>query len=268
MTQIGDKIKKAREEKSISLKELSEKINIGQSTISEIETGKAKKPKADTLYKIALELGISFDYLMGVMQFKNQLEYTHSVNIAIMKSALTNFNKNSLIKNAVIYINIGNSDETNNLIKQYVMTLISMFLNNEELTDIELYELSYMFISKTVLGADGSGFVELRNGERHEVKIDFENIRKITLDLSSSCVAIDETFNAGNYVKYLYGSQEFISGINNYYRADPTKSTNSELNIYSPKTKTLLDELKELNDDDIEFLIEMVKRMKRDKYKD
>ena len=63
MTKLGDNIKALREQYKMTIKELSEKSKVGQSTISEIETGKATNPKSDTLNKIADSFNIPIDLL-------------------------------------------------------------------------------------------------------------------------------------------------------------------------------------------------------------
>ena len=48
MSRLGKRIKELRDSHNMTIKELSEKSRVGQSTISEIETGKAKNPKSET----------------------------------------------------------------------------------------------------------------------------------------------------------------------------------------------------------------------------
>lgn len=64
MNVIGNKIKHLREEAKMTLKQLSDNTGVGQSTISDIETGKAKNPKMTTLKKIADYFNVSVDELM------------------------------------------------------------------------------------------------------------------------------------------------------------------------------------------------------------
>jgi len=49
----------------MTIKELSEKSGVGQSTISEIETGVAKNPKSETLSKLASALNVTVDGLLA-----------------------------------------------------------------------------------------------------------------------------------------------------------------------------------------------------------
>ena len=63
MSKIGNNVKELREHFGMTIKELSTKSSVGQSTISEIETGKATNPKSDILTKIANAFNIPIDLL-------------------------------------------------------------------------------------------------------------------------------------------------------------------------------------------------------------
>lgn len=64
MTKLGDNIKKLRLENKLTLAKLSELSRVGQSTINDIENGKAKNPKTDTLTKLANALDVSVNELL------------------------------------------------------------------------------------------------------------------------------------------------------------------------------------------------------------
>lgn len=64
MTKLGDNIKKLRLENKLTLAKLSELSGVGQSTINDIENGKAKNPKTDTLTKLANALDVSINELL------------------------------------------------------------------------------------------------------------------------------------------------------------------------------------------------------------
>lgn len=64
MSKLGKRIKGLRENYGMTIKELSDKSGVGQSTISEIETGKAKNPKSETLSKLASALNVTVDVLL------------------------------------------------------------------------------------------------------------------------------------------------------------------------------------------------------------
>ncbi|MBU5439457.1 helix-turn-helix domain-containing protein [Tissierella sp. MSJ-40] len=65
MSSLGNSIKELRQRYGMTIKELSDKSGVGQSTISEIETGKAKNPKSETLSKLASVLNVTIDELMA-----------------------------------------------------------------------------------------------------------------------------------------------------------------------------------------------------------
>lgn len=65
MSRLGERIKELRKSNKMTIKELSEKSGVGQSTISEIETGIAKNPKGETLSKLASVLNVTVDSLLA-----------------------------------------------------------------------------------------------------------------------------------------------------------------------------------------------------------
>ncbi|WP_352420773.1 helix-turn-helix transcriptional regulator [Proteiniborus sp.] len=65
MSKLGERIKELREGYKMTIKDLSDKSGVGQSTISEIETGKAKNPKSETLSKLASALNVTVDSLLA-----------------------------------------------------------------------------------------------------------------------------------------------------------------------------------------------------------
>ncbi|MGN9164930.1 helix-turn-helix domain-containing protein [Tissierellaceae bacterium HCP3S3_D8] len=62
---LGKRIKELRDSYNMTIKDLSKKSGVGQSTISEIETGKAKNPKSETLSKLANALNVTVDSLLA-----------------------------------------------------------------------------------------------------------------------------------------------------------------------------------------------------------
>jgi len=64
VTRLGEKIKELRLEKKLTLSKLAEIAKVGQSTINDIESGKAKNPKTDTLVKLADALSVSVNELI------------------------------------------------------------------------------------------------------------------------------------------------------------------------------------------------------------
>lgn len=62
---IGENIQKIRTLKGVSAYEVAKRAGVGAATISEIESGKRKSLKSNTLEKIATALGVSPNDLMG-----------------------------------------------------------------------------------------------------------------------------------------------------------------------------------------------------------
>lgn len=61
---FGQRMRKAREEKGLTQKDLADLLFLGESTISFYESDK-REPKFDVLNKISETLEISVDYLLG-----------------------------------------------------------------------------------------------------------------------------------------------------------------------------------------------------------
>lgn len=61
---LGDKIKSLRKEKRVTQQELADKIEVSQSTIGMIESGK-KTGSPQTLIKLAEFFGVTVDYLLS-----------------------------------------------------------------------------------------------------------------------------------------------------------------------------------------------------------
>ena len=62
---IGDKIKELRKKSKITQAELSDSINIGQSTLANFENGKRTIP-IDIIIQLAQFFNVSADYLLGL----------------------------------------------------------------------------------------------------------------------------------------------------------------------------------------------------------
>ena len=59
---FGKTLREIRKRKNLTMKELSKKIGVSESLISQVETDKVS-PAIDTLLKITDELNIDFEYL-------------------------------------------------------------------------------------------------------------------------------------------------------------------------------------------------------------
>ncbi|MFC0469673.1 helix-turn-helix domain-containing protein [Halalkalibacter kiskunsagensis] len=65
MNKFGEKLRKLRKEKGLSIRKLSELSGVAHSYLSQVETGKRGTPKVETLEKIATGLNVpSFNLLV------------------------------------------------------------------------------------------------------------------------------------------------------------------------------------------------------------
>jgi transcriptional regulator with XRE-family HTH domain len=72
MTTFGERFKKLREEKGLSQIEIAKIIGIGNSTVSQYESGK-RIPDHDTLDKIADFFHVTVDYLRGRSEVRTEV---------------------------------------------------------------------------------------------------------------------------------------------------------------------------------------------------
>lgn len=63
--EMGNRIKRLREEKGMTLEELGDKVGVGKSTVRKWETGMIANMKRDKIAKLADALDVSPGYLMG-----------------------------------------------------------------------------------------------------------------------------------------------------------------------------------------------------------
>ena len=68
MTEIGEKIRSARISANMTQAELAEKLGVAYQNIGQIESGK-RKPKLETIVKIAYALGCRVEDLIGLETF-------------------------------------------------------------------------------------------------------------------------------------------------------------------------------------------------------
>jgi transcriptional regulator with XRE-family HTH domain len=61
---LGEKIRRVREQKRLTLKELSQRVGVSESLISQVETGKVS-PSIDTLLSLADYLEVDLEYLFS-----------------------------------------------------------------------------------------------------------------------------------------------------------------------------------------------------------
>lgn len=78
---LSENIKILRDKNKMTIKELSLKSGVGQSTISDIETGKAKNPRMETLQKLASSFGVNVNSLLGDKEkFEMAMESLNKIN--------------------------------------------------------------------------------------------------------------------------------------------------------------------------------------------
>jgi transcriptional regulator with XRE-family HTH domain len=63
-TEVGPRLRQAREAHGLGLRELARKVEVSPSALSQIETGKTR-PSVRTLYALTTELGLSMDELFA-----------------------------------------------------------------------------------------------------------------------------------------------------------------------------------------------------------
>ena len=96
---IGNKIKKLREEKRLTQKELAEEMELAQSTIAMLESGK-KEGSTKTLKKLADFFNVTLDYLISEDEEKDKItEYEEQSKIFFSKfGKLSEKDRNKIIK--------------------------------------------------------------------------------------------------------------------------------------------------------------------------
>ena len=67
---LSEKLKKLREEKSLTLVQVAIGSGVKDTTLSEIEIGKIHSPRIDTVTKLAEFYGVSIDWLVGRINLK------------------------------------------------------------------------------------------------------------------------------------------------------------------------------------------------------
>ncbi|WP_147566388.1 helix-turn-helix domain-containing protein [Clostridium tyrobutyricum] len=106
MTILGENIKKLRERAGYSIRKLSELSDVSKSVISEIEGGKSKNPRYETINKIAAALNVKpevlaemeYEYEYAITDVKEAFEIILSQdNLTINGSKLTGEAKSQLI---------------------------------------------------------------------------------------------------------------------------------------------------------------------------
>jgi HTH-type transcriptional regulator, competence development regulator len=81
---LGEELRRIRELKGMTLREVEKITGISNAYISQVETGKIEKPSPNNLYKLAEAYGVSYEQLMEKAGFimrseKNQQSVTKSL---------------------------------------------------------------------------------------------------------------------------------------------------------------------------------------------
>lgn len=89
MKQIGERIKKSRNDKGLSLRELATKVELSASFLSQIEQGKAS-PSIENLKKIANSLDVKVSYLIDDEDDTRNVEYMKKDDVRYIESRDSN----------------------------------------------------------------------------------------------------------------------------------------------------------------------------------
>ena len=76
-TKIGAQIKQLRLAAGMTQRELAQRINVGNTTLSQYESG-ARVPSDEVKLKIATVFGVSVDYLLGATNSREPISPTHT----------------------------------------------------------------------------------------------------------------------------------------------------------------------------------------------
>ena len=99
--EIGDRIRKRREELGLTLEEVAGKLLVNRSTVMRYETGKTQRIPLSTIEKLAGVLHTSTGYLMGwsAGEEKNEISGDKDIRImARMMKGMTPAKKEMLLK--------------------------------------------------------------------------------------------------------------------------------------------------------------------------
>lgn len=185
---FGDRLKELRLKNKVTQEELARIIGTGKASISHYEINK-RTPDKDKMNQISNYFNVSIKYLIGEYPFKNDAEAYYSIRIAALRHLHQHFDvlpeffvidtdfETYLGKvNHIISLNSSDINFINSVKK-----LLSKFDACEELSDLELLELSYILLSDIIPYEDFKGLVILLNyyNDKLAIKLDFEKIKKI-----------------------------------------------------------------------------------------
>ena len=122
MNVLGDRIKKERENLSLSREDLAKKLGVSYSAIAMYEQGN-REPNNDIILKMCEIFNCTVDYLMGKSEFKNYEDYK-KMDDYILNYALHQSQEDAtLISNTLNYINTHKDESPNKIIENAVKDL-------------------------------------------------------------------------------------------------------------------------------------------------
>jgi transcriptional regulator with XRE-family HTH domain len=65
---IGERLRRLRQARKLTVRELGKLANVRPATITQLETGKTLSMNTDTAVRLCRVLGVSADYLLGVWE--------------------------------------------------------------------------------------------------------------------------------------------------------------------------------------------------------
>jgi transcriptional regulator with XRE-family HTH domain len=211
---LGSRLRTLRIDNGLSQDSLTVAVNnlfdtrINKGMISKWENDK-DEPRIEYIKKLADFFQVTVNYLVGSFPFKNNLDMMHSLYLSMMENVLNHPDKPFILgkMNIVFFVKKDCSEEMKNEVINYVLNLINKFKNDEVLSDVESYELGRMIFSIIGLDSRGYGFFKFFNDEKRiNFSKNYEDIRKVTLDVGQSLVCIDENGDTdySEYIRYLY----------------------------------------------------------------
>lgn len=210
----GEILKNLRIEKSLTQQQLAEILGFKSASAIGMVEREEREPSFETIIRISDYFNVSSDYLIGLAPFKNTSEAYHSISIASVK----------YIQNHPVEVPASFDTHAfwgyacdNNLPEEllaYCDHLLLKYDNKLPLTDLELYELSNILFFTVKWSPDFDGVVCFQDfGERtFSIKLDFNKIDKITLDLSKSILINYSSINDTlvEYTSVLYSSPKIF----------------------------------------------------------
>ena len=130
MESIGDRISRARRYSNMNQKELCEKADINEATLSRYENG-LREPKAATLLKLAEVLEVSTDYLLGITDIRNYKKLNEDVGKkveSIYESTKEMLNQDGLM----LYGKPASKEDIDNILKAMKVGMLMALQEDEK----------------------------------------------------------------------------------------------------------------------------------------